>query len=120
MLIIICACKLRVILLSTYTYVNACREGVSASRVYAISRRNWYLATITFGLGLVPVGTNLVSPSHCISCPVPADMISQFRFTRLTIVLLDLPSSVLCYGDIHTAPALDNKYASVLRKLTRR
>ncbi|OSX57351.1 hypothetical protein POSPLADRAFT_1036854 [Postia placenta MAD-698-R-SB12] len=32
---------------------------VSASRVYAISRRNWYLAIITFGLGLVPVGTNL-------------------------------------------------------------
>ena len=44
-----------------YTNVRP-TAAFSALRVFAISGRGWCISSFVFALGLVPVGTNLVSP----------------------------------------------------------
>lgn len=39
----------------------------SALRVFAISGRDWRMSGFVFALSLVPVGTNLVSPSQGVA-----------------------------------------------------
>lgn len=67
------------------TYFSA--KVVAALRMYAVSRRNRYLAIITLALAMVPVGTNLVSILFLYSGSLligHSDSINTFRQSSST------------------------------------
>ncbi|EPS94527.1 hypothetical protein FOMPIDRAFT_49807 [Fomitopsis schrenkii] len=79
----------------------------SALRVFAITRCDWWISTFVFALGLVPVGTNLVSPSLVICVHIlelTSKQVSDIRQTRaLTsseLIVMIITRSCLIAADI--------------------